>query len=661
MNSHLEIIRTKRSRTIWLWYMALTSTVSVMVIATQQLQAQTQPSLNVLYAFGAIPDPGYQPDTRLILAKDGNFYGTCPEAGQQENGGAEGTVFKLTPSGEVAMVFTFHGSDGRAPSGVTEGEDGNLYGTTRYDGPSGGGTVFKLTPNGTLTTLYRFASSGLTGDAPMAPLVEGPDGNFYGTTSSGGSADSGTVFKITPGGTLTTLHNFQISPYGIDGTNPMAPLVIGADGNFYGTTSNEGGLGEDGTIYQITSDGTYTILHGFSYDNDGLTGYDPTGGLTLASDGNFYGVTGRGGMSGLGVVYRMSPNGDYEVLHNIDSNDGATAIGELVEGTDGDLYGVTGSIASGSIFKITVGGEFTVLHYFEDSATEGERPLAGLTIDGDGNFYGTTANGGPGGLGTAYKLIVNPVANLGNISTRLSVGTGDNVLIGGFIVTGTQAKKVIVRGIGPSLPLSGALADPFLELHDSTGAIISSNDNWVDSPNKQAIIDSTVPPTNDKEPAIVRTLDPGAYTAIVRGLNNTTGIALVEVYDLSAGVDSKLANISTRGFVQTGDNVMIGGLIIFSETARNVIVRAIGPSLPVTGALADPLLELHNGDGDLINSNDNWRSEQETEIIATTVPPTNDKESAIVATLDPGSYTAIVRGVNNTTGVALVEVYDLGE
>jgi len=235
------------------------------------------------------------------------------------------------------------------------------------------------------------------------------------------------------------------------------------------------------------------------------------------------------------------------------------------------------------------------------------------------------------------------------------------VLIGGFIVTGTQPKQVIIRGIGPSLPVSGALADPFLELHDSTGAIISSNDNWVDSPNKQAIIDSTVPPTNDKEPAIVRTLDPGAYTAIVRGLNNTTGIALVEVYDLSAGVDSKLANISTRGFVQTGDNVMIGRLIIFSDTARNVIVRAIGPSLPVTGALADPLLELHNGDGDLINSNDNWRSEQEAEIIATTVPPTNDKESAIVATLDPGNYTAIVRGVNNTTGVALVEVYDLGE
>jgi hypothetical protein len=203
------------------------------------------------------------------------------------------------------------------------------------------------------------------------------------------------------------------------------------------------------------------------------------------------------------------------------------------------------------------------------------------------------------------------------------------------------------------------LADPFLELHDSTGAIIASNDNWVDSPNKQAIIDSTVPPTNDKEPAIVQTLAPGAYTGIVRGVNSATGIALVEVYDLAAGVDAKLANISTRGLVQTDDDVMIGGLIIFSDNSRDVIVRAIGPSLPVDGALADPKLELHNGDGELIASNDNWRSDQEAEIIATSVAPTNDKESAIVATLDPAAYTAIVRGVNNATGVALVEVYDL--
>jgi hypothetical protein len=233
------------------------------------------------------------------------------------------------------------------------------------------------------------------------------------------------------------------------------------------------------------------------------------------------------------------------------------------------------------------------------------------------------------------------------------------VLIGGFIITGTQPKRVIMRGIGPSLPVAGALADPFLELHDSTGATLGSNDDWVNSPNMQAIIDSTIPPTNDKESAIIRTLEPGQYTTIVRGVNNTTGVALVEVYDLDPTVDSKLANISTRGFVQTADNVMIGGIIILNDVPTEVIVRAIGPSLPVTGKLADPTLELHNAAGDLIFFNDNWRSDQEADIIATTIPPTNDNESAIVATLDPGAYTAIVRGVDDTTGVALAEVYDL--
>ena len=638
---------------------------SLTFLASTGQQAQAV-SLSVLYGFGAIPDTGYNPDTRLFLANDGNFYGTCPIAGKNlPTELAEGVVYQLTPSGTVTMIFTFHGSDGRAPNGVIQGSDGNLYGTTRYDGPAGGGTVFKLTPGGTLTTLYRFANSGATGDEPMAPLLEGTDGNFYGTTLFGGDPIYGTVFKITPAGTLTVLHSFGGGYPTGDGSNPQAPMIQAKDNNFYGTTMGGGDMNLedafDGTVFKVTLAGAYSVLYRFD-SLEGGTGFEPSGGLTEGSDGNFYGVTGRGGASDLGVVYRLTPGGEYTVLHNFESNDGASPVGELAEGGDGAFYGVTGTTtASGSIYKITKDGDFTVLHYFEDAATEGESPLAGLTIDGDGNFYGTTSYNGPGIEGTAFKLIVNPVANLGNISTRLSVGTGDNVLIGGFIVTGTQAKKVIVRGIGPSLPLSGALADPFLELHDSTGAVIASNDNWMDSPNKQAIIDSTIAPSNDKEPAILETLDPGAYTAVVRGVNNTTGIALVEAYDLAAGVDAKLANISTRGLVQTGDNVMIGGLIIFSDSARNVIIRAIGPSLGVDGALADPVLELYNSDGDLLASNDNWRTDQEAEIIATTIPPANDKESAIVSTLDPGAYTAIVRGVNNTTGVALVEVYDLGQ
>ena len=233
-------------------------------------------------------------------------------------------------------------------------------------------------------------------------------------------------------------------------------------------------------------------------------------------------------------------------------------------------------------------------------------------------------------------------------------------MIGGFIITGTQPKNVIVRAIGASLPLAGALADPTLELHDGSGTLIASNDNWMDAPNKQEIIDSTIPPSNDFESAILLSLDPGPYTAIVRGVNNTTGIGLVEAYDLDLAADSILANISTRGLVQTGDNVMIGGFILLGTDAQQVLVRAIGPSLPVPGALADPTLELHDKDGAIIMSNDDWRSDQEADIIATTIPPTDDAESAILATLTPDAYTAIVRGKNNTTGVALVEVYNLG-
>jgi hypothetical protein len=251
---------------------------------------------------------------------------------------------------------------------------------------------------------------------------------------------------------------------------------------------------------------------------------------------------------------------------------------------------------------------------------------------------------------------------LGNISTRLSVGTDENVLIGGFIVTGSQSKEVIARAIGPSLSLSGVLADPVLELHDSSGATIATNDNWGESANKQAIIDSGFAPTQDKESAILRTLEPGLYTTIVRGVSGTTGIALVEVYDLDRTVDSQLANISTRGLVQTGDNVMIGGVIVLGDTDADVLVRAIGPELAdvgVEGVLADPILELHDKDGNLITSNDDWNNPQSPQIEATGLAPSDDHESAILATLSPANYTAIVRGKDDTTGVALVEVYHL--
>ena len=260
--------------------------------------------------------------------------------------------------------------------------------------------------------------------------------------------------------------------------------------------------------------------------------------------------------------------------------------------------------------------------------------------------------------------------HLANISTRLQVGAGDDALIGGFIVLGNAPKRVIVRALGPSLTargVSGALSDPTLELHDGTGALISSNDNWQNATNKRDIIDSTLAPTDPAESAILTTLPAtstgSAYTAVIHGVNGTTGNGLVEVYDLDSGPSSSVLNISTRGKVQTGDNVMIGGFIIAGTGSQRVLVRAIGPSLAnagVSNPLSDPTLTLYNSQGTQIDFNDNWQDNPNAaDIEATTIPPSDPKESAVLQTLSPGGYTAIVRGAGTATGTALVEVYAL--
>lgn len=258
-------------------------------------------------------------------------------------------------------------------------------------------------------------------------------------------------------------------------------------------------------------------------------------------------------------------------------------------------------------------------------------------------------------------------SHLANISTRANVGVGDNALIGGFIVCGSQPEKMILRAIGPSLAshgVVGAMANPTLELHDSTGAMMATNDNWQNSGQANEITASGLAPADPLESAIIATLQPGDYTVIVRGVNNTTGIALVEGYELDS-VTTRLVNISTRGQVGAGDQVLIGGLIVTGSDSKTVMVRALGPSLatgahPLAGALVNPVLELHDGAGNLLSSNDDWiNSPQFSELAASGLAPSHSLESAILTTLSPGNYTAIVRGVANTTGIALVEVYDL--
>ena len=258
-------------------------------------------------------------------------------------------------------------------------------------------------------------------------------------------------------------------------------------------------------------------------------------------------------------------------------------------------------------------------------------------------------------------------SHLANISTRMKIGVGDNVLIGGFIIRGTQSKKLFLRAIGPSLGSLGvanAINDPVMEVRGPTGAVVASNDDWTTGSQVSEIQSSGLAPSDPYESALIVTLSPGTYTAIVSGYNGAQGVGLVEAYEYDANT-TRMVNISTRGRVGTGDEATIGGLIVQGSAGKRVIIRAIGPSLgtgpnPLAGVLADPTLELWNGNGSLLASNDDWNnSSQVGEIIATAVAPTNNRESAIVATLGAGNYTAIVRGVNQTSGVGLVEAYDL--
>ncbi len=255
---------------------------------------------------------------------------------------------------------------------------------------------------------------------------------------------------------------------------------------------------------------------------------------------------------------------------------------------------------------------------------------------------------------------------LANVSARVQVGTGDDVAISGFIIRGQSPKRVLLRALGPSLGASGisdGLADPVLELHDRTGALIATNDNWDANTNQQEIIDTGLAPASANEAAILARLPADAdgvgYTAILRGAHGATGSGLLELYDLDRRLGPDLLNLSTRGRVGLGDQVLIGGFIISGPGPKKVLVRALGPSLPLAGKVPDPTVELFNRDGTRIAFNDDWRSHQEAEILASTLAPANELESAIVATLPPTPHTAIVRGAGGTTGVGLIEIYSL--
>jgi hypothetical protein len=312
---------------------------------------------------------------------------------------------------------------------------------------------------------------------------------------------------------------------------------------------------------------------------------------------------------------------------------------------------------------------------FDDGTfSDMQNPVKTFPVPGDYTAYLTVTT-----VTGDYLTLTVPVAvgagssNLLNVSARLQVGVEDHVAISGFIVGGSGTKRVMLRAIGPSLAqsgIAGTLPDPFLELHDSTGATIASNDNWqttqlggvITQDQVAAIRASTIAPGDPAEAALIADLSPGAYTAIVRDANGGIGVGLAEVYDLDQAAPATVSNLSTRGFVQTGANVLIGGFIVAGTEASNIVLRALGPSLTqagVAGVLADPTLELHDENGTLLASNDNWADTQQSVIEGTGLAPVDPREAAIESTLAPGSYTATVAGKDGGVGTGLVEIYKI--
>jgi uncharacterized repeat protein (TIGR03803 family) len=339
-------------------------------------------------------DDGASPFGSLVQGRDGDYYGITSSGGER----GYGTVFKITPAGMLTVLKSFDYNDGAfSYSSLVQGTDGDFYGMTQQGGQYGLGTVFKITPTGTHTVLMDFDFRG--GNYPQGSLVQGTDGAFYGMTylgGSGGYSGYGTIFKISPAGTLTVLSNFDNS----EGTNPYGSLVQGTDGAFYGMT-RLGGSNQRGTVFKVSRTGTHTVLKSFS----GPDGGNPWGSLVQGSDGNFYGMTNSGGNAGAGTVFKISPAGTFTVLKHFNGSDGANPYGSLVQGTDGDFYGMTqqgGSSGQGTVFKISPAGTHTVLKSFNHD--EGTNPQGSLVQGSDGDFYGMTNIGGPYGYGTVFKM-----------------------------------------------------------------------------------------------------------------------------------------------------------------------------------------------------------------------------------------------------------------
>ena len=572
----------------------------------------------------------------------------------------------------ISNIFPEYGRDnliegnfiGLAPDGITL--RGNSYGINT--GGGGAGNVI----GGTSPAARNIISGNGTG-----LFVGGGNtilGNYFGTDASGLGQGYGNDIAIScandiigtgEAGAGNVVTGNRVGIYDLGGGSTIRGNLIGprADGgpsigNGTGiaieVANTIGGLGSsegnviafNGTGVWVGSD-TNSILSNLFYGNSfmdiDLGGDGPTANDVGDQD------SGPNNLQNFPIIVSVARNlGETVVSGGLNStastaftlqffaNGPPSAPGQRLLGT---RIGVTTNSAGNVLFQFAFPFTTTADEFITATAT-----------DPDGN--------------TSEFFPPNGTVELADISTRGNVGTGDSILIGGVILnSGTAERTFLIRALGPSLNVSGALADPQIEVRASDGTLVGHNDNWRDS-QEEEIIATGAAPANDLEAAIVLSLPGESYTVQVSGVNGTTGIATVEIYALgdASGDAKEFRNISTRGNVGTGDNVLIGGTIVQGSATQRLIVRAIGPDLAgagVSGSLQDPTLELHDAEGTLLASNDDWRSDQEQEIIATGLEPQDNRDSAIVTTLLPTSYTSIVRGKDGGIGIALVEIYKL--
>jgi uncharacterized repeat protein (TIGR03803 family) len=381
----------------------------------------------------------------LAQATNGNLYGTTYYGGPKNSG----EVFEITPAGTLTTLYSFCSRNDCTDGEYTyatpvQGTDGNFYGTTYLGGSKELGTVFRITPSGTQTTLHSLG--GPDGSQPLAGLIQGTNENFYGTTNMGGAEGYGTIFIISPSGTLTTLHSFCSRSGCTDGENPFAGLIQGIDGNLYGTTLGGGSSKGFGTVFKITPSGQLTTLHSFCIQTGCPDGQFPQTGLVQASNGNFYGTTITGGAYGDGTIFEITPSGKLTTLYNVCSQsgcpDGNYLIAGLTQATDGNLYGIMnvgGANGSGTIFKMTLSGTLTTLYNFcsQSGCPDGQYPSGGLVQDTDGNLYGTTPDGGANSYGTVFSLSLGLGPFVETHPTGAKVGAPVTIL--GTNLTGTTS------------------------------------------------------------------------------------------------------------------------------------------------------------------------------------------------------------------------------